>query len=111
MELISITVEELAHEFASNTVSKVFKPNSLNDAYYDVSYNARKLGFIAGYNTAQHLNRWIPVSEQEPPSGVEVLAKSPEGLIHLINWRPAYKIFTCQNKEESTYGWSWKTVE
>lgn len=58
-----------------------------------------------------YTKRWIPVSEQEPPSGVEVLAKSPEGLIHLINWRPAYKIFACQNKEESTYGWSWKTVE
>lgn len=69
------------------------------------------VSFIEGYKAAQHLNRWTRVSEQEPPSGVEVLAKSPEGLIHLINWRPAYKIFACQNKEESAYGWFWKTVE
>lgn len=58
-----------------------------------------------------YIKRWIPVSEKEPPSNTEVLAKSPEGSIHLTNWRRAYNIFTCQNKQESSYNWSWKTIE
>lgn len=50
------------------------------------------------------------VSEQEPPHQVELLVKSPSGLIHLSNWRPAYNIFTCQDKRESSYDWSWKLI-
>ncbi len=50
------------------------------------------------------------VYEQEPPHQVELLVKSPDGLIHLANWRPAYNIFTCQAKGESSFDWSWKLI-
>lgn len=45
-------VEALADEFANNSVSKMFKADSHTDAYYDVSINARKQGFVAGYKAA-----------------------------------------------------------
>lgn len=48
-EPVGIDVEALAKEYAKNNVSKLFSPNSLTDAYYDVSYNARIEGFKAGY--------------------------------------------------------------
>lgn len=47
------------------------------------------------------------VSDQEPPTGVELLAKSPNGTVHICGWRPAYKIFTCQDKSESSFDWKW----
>jgi hypothetical protein len=50
------------------------------------------------------------VSEQEPPHQVDLLVKAPNGLIHIANWRPAYNIFTCQDKPESSYDWSWKLI-
>ena len=53
---------------------------------------------------------FISVSEQEPPHNTELLAKSPTGVIHLCSWRPAYNIFTCQNKSESSWDWSWKLI-
>lgn len=55
-------------------------------------------------------DNFIRVSEQTPPENVELLAKSPTGCIHLTGWRPAYNIFTCQGKRESSYDWSWKTI-
>jgi hypothetical protein len=45
-----------------------------------------------------------------PPNDVELLAKAPNGIIHLTSWRPAYDIFTCQNKTEKTYNWKWKLI-
>ncbi len=53
---------------------------------------------------------FISVSEQEPPHDIELLAKSPTGTTHLCNWRPAYNIFTCQDKSESSWDWSWKLI-
>lgn len=53
---------------------------------------------------------FIFVNEQEPPHQVELLVKSPSGLIHLSSWRPAYGIFSCQGKSESSYDWSWKLI-
>ena len=59
---------------------------------------------------ADYRNRFIPVYEQEPPNGVEVLAKSPLGALYLTSWRPVYNIFTCQGKSESSFDWTWKIV-
>ncbi len=53
---------------------------------------------------------FILVSEQEPPNNTELLAKSPTGTVHLCSWRPAYNIFTCQTKSESSWDWSWKLI-
>lgn len=50
------------------------------------------------------------VSDVEPPHDVEILVKSPTGIIHLSHWRPSYNIFTCQDKSDSTDGWSWRTI-
>ena len=53
---------------------------------------------------------FISVNEQEPPHDIELLAKSPTGTIHQCHWRPAYNIFTCQSKSESSWDWSWKLI-
>lgn len=53
---------------------------------------------------------FILVSEQKPPHQIELLVKSPNGIIYLSSWRPAYSIFDCQDKSESSYGWSWKLI-
>lgn len=55
-------------------------------------------------------DNFIPVSRQIPPENIELLAKSPNGYIHLCSWIPAYNIFTCQEKRESSYDWSWKLI-
>jgi hypothetical protein len=53
---------------------------------------------------------FISVVRQEPPHNIELLAKSPTGTVHLTSWRPAYNIFTCQAKSESSWNWSWKLI-
>lgn len=53
---------------------------------------------------------FISVSEQEPPHNVELLAKSPAGSVHICSWRPACNIFSCQEKSESSWDWSWKFI-
>jgi hypothetical protein len=53
---------------------------------------------------------FIDVIDETPPKNIELLAKSPTGVIHLTSWREAYSIFSCQCKGESTYGWSWKNI-
>ena len=53
---------------------------------------------------------WVYVNEETPPNDVELLAKAPDGTIHLTSWRPAYDIFCCQCKSESAFEWQWKLV-
>jgi len=53
---------------------------------------------------------FISVNEQKPPHNIELLAKSPTGTVHLCSWRPAYNIFDCQAKSESSWNWSWKLI-
>lgn len=50
-------------------------------------------------------DNWTYVSDETPPNDIELLAKSPNGIVHLTYWRPAYDIFTCQCKSESTSYW------
>lgn len=54
--------------------------------------------------------KFTRVSDQYPPTGVSLLAKDPNGNIHDCNWRPAYNIFTCQDKHDSPLGWSWAVI-
>jgi hypothetical protein len=53
---------------------------------------------------------WAYVNEKTPPNGVELLAKSPDGTVHLTSWRPAHDIFCCQCKSESAFDWQWKLL-
>lgn len=55
-------------------------------------------------------NSWKKVHEQEPPTEGYVIAKSPNGVLHLTSWRESYKIFMCQNKQETSFDWSWKNI-
>ena len=53
---------------------------------------------------------WVYVNKETPPNDIELLAKAPDGTIHLTSWRPAYDIFCCQCKSESAFDWQWKLV-
>jgi len=55
-------------------------------------------------------NRFISISEKEPPSNIELLAQNPEGQNHLTHWRKEYGIFSCQAKGEDSFGWKWKLI-
>lgn len=55
-------------------------------------------------------NRWKHVNEQEPPTNIELLVKSPNEIVHLASWREGYKVFTCQCKNESSSNWQWKLI-
>lgn len=55
-------------------------------------------------------NNWKLVYDETPPIGIELLAKSPTGSIHLTSWRPAYDIFCCQEKRSSSEDWYWKLI-
>lgn len=65
-----------------------------------------------GFNFAEELSKpkWVTVSEQTPPKNIDLLAKSPEGLVHITNWREAYDIFTVQTKDESSFDWEWMQI-
>ena len=53
---------------------------------------------------------WLYVNEKEPPINIELLAKDPNGCVHLTSWRPAYDIFCCQNKTDYSDDWQWKLI-
>ena len=55
-------------------------------------------------------NRWVSVAEKEPPKSMEVLVKSPDDVVSIASWRPAYKIFSNQSKHEDSFDWSWKLI-
>lgn len=55
-------------------------------------------------------NNWLYVNEQTPPIDIEILAKAPDGTIHLTSWRSAYDIFSCQCKNEDSSNWQWKFI-
>lgn len=70
---------------------------------------SQKERIIRLYELRASVNSWIPVNEFKPPNE-EVLARDSLGNIYLTHWRDNYTIFTCQNKGESSNGWSWKYV-
>jgi len=84
--------------------SKAVMPDALF-RYFEMVYNKAK-------EIESKQNGWNVVKghEPEPPSGVELLVQSPEGVIHLACWRESYNIFTCQDKRESSKDWKWKEI-
>jgi hypothetical protein len=66
--------------------------------------------FIDGAKWQQEQDRWKTVSEETPPSNIELLVQSPKGIVHLSSWREAYDIFSCQAKSESSFDWKWKMI-
>jgi hypothetical protein len=74
-------------------------------------YMVRRHAFIDGAKWLADQYDWKSVSESTPPSNVELLVKSPEGIVHLSNWREGYNIFTCQAKSESSSDWKWKIID
>jgi hypothetical protein len=88
--------EQLAEQYAEGkSSSSVFK-------------EAHKRDFLAGFTAAEP--KWISLSEQHPPKDVELLVKSPRGVVHLASWRGSYNIFTCQGKNESSYDWQYMQI-
>ncbi|MCK9417193.1 hypothetical protein M0Q97_11125 [Candidatus Dojkabacteria bacterium] len=84
--------------------SKAYKNNLKEQG---IAYSA----FIAGYESNIPVsNDWVYVYEKTPPNDIEVLAKSPKGIIHLCNWREAYDIFTVQDKTDDSHDWQWKLI-
>ena len=69
-----------------------------------------QLDFIEGAKWQQEQDRWKTVCEETPPIHVELLVKSPEGIVHLSSWRESWHIFSCQAKSESSLNWKWKTI-
>lgn len=53
---------------------------------------------------------YCKVADKEPPHNTELIAKAPNGTVHLTSWRSSYGIFTCQCKTESAFDWEWKEV-
>jgi hypothetical protein len=93
-------------------VSERLFPKFITDPYdpsYDILKEERDI-FVNGAKWQQEQDSWKLVSEKTPPIHVELLVKSPEGIVHLSSWRESYKIFTCQAKSESSLDWKWKTI-
>jgi hypothetical protein len=66
--------------------------------------------FIAGAKWQREQYSWKRVYDETPPSHIELLVKSPDGIVHLSSWRESYAIFSCQDKRESSLDWQWKTI-
>ncbi len=79
--------------------------SSEGNGYYDYVE-----GFTEGAKWQQEQDRWKTVLEETPPSNIELLVQSPEGIVHLSSWRESYNIFSCQVKSESSSDWKWKTI-
>jgi hypothetical protein len=98
-----MTKEQLAEQYCN----KIYQEAVKEDMYAPDVYQSKK-DFIAGFAAAEP--KWISVSEQYPPNDVELLVKSPEGVVHLASWRESYNIFTCQDKNESSYDWKYMEI-
>ena len=76
----------------------------------DLNNLSKQQAFIAGAKWQQEQDSWKRVNDETPPIHIELLVKSPDGIVHLSSWREAYQIFTCQDKSESSLDWQWKTI-
>ena len=97
------TLEEAAERLYP--VHKMYFPTSVED----LNKIPRSI-FIDGAKWQQEQDRWKTVLEETPPSNIELLVQSPEGIVHLSSWRESYNIFSCQDKSESSSDWKWKTI-
>jgi hypothetical protein len=84
------------NEECRNTFMEGVKSDEAKDYWFDIFKKNKE--------------KWNKVTEDTPPSNVELLVKSPNGIIHLSRWRESYNIFGCQAKSESIVGWKWKKI-
>jgi|688.fasta_scaffold171071_5 hypothetical protein len=75
-----------------------------------IDLDAYAKGVQDGVKWQQEQDKWKEAFEETPPIHIELLVKSPTGVIHLASWRESYNIFTCQAKTESSLDWKWKTI-
>jgi hypothetical protein len=94
-------------EEASN---KIYPNDGFKDEVWADIGEVFREKFIEGAKWQQEQDSWKLVSEETPPIHVELLVKSPEGIVHLSSWRESYNIFSCQAKSESSFDWKWKTI-
>ena len=102
--------EEPKQETLEEASNKIYPNDGFKDEIYDDIGEVFREKFIEGAKWQQYQDRWKLVSEETPPTSVELLVKSPNGVIYLSNWRESYQIFFCQEKSESSLDWKWKTI-
>jgi len=88
----------------------------MKDEILQIAYSLEK-GIIDEETAKQELcvllgvvESWVCPMDNEPPLYTEILAKDPNGNIHLTTWRESYGIFSCQGKREFVHGWVWKNI-
>ena len=101
METKQTAVEWLESVLESQCMIKIF-------AFEDEIYFRKLLNQAKQMEKEQ--NGWNIVFENRPPSGIELLVKSPKGVAYLASWRESYHIFDCQEKRESSNDWMWKLI-
>ena len=55
--------------------------------------------------------KWKCPIQETPPGNKELLLKSPNGDYIIAYYRTAYKIFTCQNKNENIHDWQYFVID
>jgi hypothetical protein len=80
------------------------------EGYDEIDFSTYERFITLGAKWQQEQDRWKTVYEETPPIHVELLVKSPEGIVHLSSWRESWHIFSCQAKSESSLNWKWKTI-
>jgi hypothetical protein len=82
-----------------------------NKIYKEIDFSELDFAsFAIGAKWQQEQDRWKTVFEETPLSNIVLLAESPDGVVHLTDWRAGYQIFSCQVKSESSDDWKWKTI-
>ena len=54
---------------------------------------------------------WKCPIKETPPENKSLLLKSPNGDYIIANYRPSYKIFTCQSKNANMCNWQYIVIE
>jgi hypothetical protein len=87
-------------------------PRLINDPYNPIEDDNKESRdiWIEGAKWQQEQDSWKRVIDETPPINIELLVKSPNGIVHLSSWRESYAIFSCQDKRESSLHWQWKTI-
>ena len=94
----------LKEESKQETIEEAFS-NYVNEKYYSPTQGStpdlESAKFGAKWQQEQY--GWKTVYEEIPPSNIELLVQSPEGIIHISSWRESCGVFSCQSKSESSY--------
>lgn len=100
-------------EMTAEDVLKLFLDHELEKSYSDVNTcQDLILDAMEKYASLKvaEATKWTYVRDQTPPLNTQVLASDCDGTVYLTTWRPAYNIFTCQYKTDSSLDWKWKLI-